>query len=92
MNGKETWQLNKKVRYRRLQEEGVLIHQEKAEALVLNDTAMAFLELCDGQRSTGEIIAELADQYEVGHEELAEDLESFIRELTQAGIILPVSA
>ena len=73
MNSKETWVLDEQVRYRRLLDEGVLIHQQKAEALILNDTAMAFLELCDGQRSTGEIIDELTQQYEVGHDELVDD-------------------
>lgn len=90
MNSKETWKLDEQVRYRRLLDEGVLIHQERAEALVLNDTAMAFLELCDGQRSTGEIIKEMAQQYEVSHEELADDLKDFIQELTQTGIIHPI--
>ena len=55
--------------------------------LILNETAMAFLELCDGQRSTADIIKEMSQQYEVGHDELKEDLKEFIRELTQAGII-----
>ena len=91
MNNQKTWQLNEQVRYRRLFDEGVLIHQEKAEALVLNDTAIAFLELCNGQRSTGEIISEMAQQYDVGHDELVEDLKGFIKELAQTGIIHPVS-
>ena len=90
MDNKETWQLDEQVRYRRLFDEGVLIHQQKAEALVLNDTAIAFLELCDGQQSTGDIINEMASQYEVGHKELAKDLQDFIKELLDAGIIRAV--
>lgn len=88
--GKKTWQLDEQVRYRRLFDEGVLIHQEQAEALVLNDTAMAFLELCDGRRSMAEIINEMTGQYDVGHDELVDDLKNLIRELDQAGIIHPV--
>ena len=89
-DNKETWQLDDQVRYRRLFDEGVLIHQQQAEALILNDTAMAFLELCDGQRSTAEIINEMTQQYEVGYEELKDDLKVFIKELEQAGIIYAV--
>ena len=86
----ETWQLDGQVRYRRLFDEGVLLHQEQAEALVLNDTAMAFLELCDGHRSTAEIITEMTGQYDVGQDELLNDLKDLIKELNQAGIIHPV--
>ena len=88
----ETWQLDEQVRYRRLFDEGVLIHQKQAEALILNETAMAFLELCDGQRSTADIINEMSQQYEVGHDELKEDLKEFVQELTRAGIIRAVVA
>jgi hypothetical protein len=52
---------------------------------------MAFLELCDGQRSTGDIIDEITSQYDVGHKELAKDLQDFIKELLAAGIIRPVT-
>ena len=54
--GKTIWQVQSSVRFRRLFDEAVLIHQEKAEALVLNDTAVSFLEGCDGVRSVEEII------------------------------------
>ena len=88
----ETWQLDEQVRYRRLFDEGVLIHQKQAEALILNETAMAFLELCDGQRSTADIINEMSLQYEVGQDELKEDVKEFVQELTRAGIIRAVVA
>ena len=82
-----TWKLDKNVRYRRLLDEAVLIHQEQAEALVLNDTAVAFLELCDGIRSTTVIIGEMTGKYEVARDDLEKDLEPFIDELAESGII-----
>jgi len=91
MDSTKTWQLDEQVRYRRLFEEGVLIHQEQAEALILNDTAMAFLELCDGQRNTAEIIDEMTQRYDVAHAELLGDLSGFIEELLKAGVIHPVT-
>jgi len=84
---KEIWQIDDQVRYRRLFDEGVLIHQEQANALILNDTGIAFLELCDGQRNAGEIIDGLSDVYDVKSETLQEDIESFIGELAGQGII-----
>ena len=88
----DIWRLDKNVRYRRLLDEAVLIHQQQAEALVLNDTAVAFLELCDGLRTMADIIGKLTGTYAVDSDELAKDLEPFIDELAGDGIIHRVDA
>ena len=81
------WKVNSSVRYRRLFDEAVLIHQDRAEALVLNDTAVSFLEGCDGERTVGEIIEAMTGEFEVSAEELAADLGPFIEQLEAEGII-----
>ena len=91
INGDDVWQLDEHVRFRRLFDEGVVIHQDQAEALVLNDTGVAFLELCNGRRNTGEIVSGLTESFDVGSEILATDLEPFITELAEGGIIHRVS-
>ena len=88
--GSMIWRLDSAVRFRRLLDEAVLIHQEKAEALVLNDTAVSFIELCDGRRTVDEIIAAIVESFEVSAEQLTEDLMPFIKELSREGIIKPV--
>ena len=85
--GSTIWQLDSAVRFRRLFDEAVLIHQEKAEALVLNDTAVSFIELCDGERTADEIITLMLESFEVTSQQLAEDLLLFIKELSEEGII-----
>lgn len=87
MDTNDTWYLDEHVRYRRLFDEAVLIHQQRSEALVLNDTGVAFLELCDGQSSVGKIISVLAVRYQVEAVTLANDLQPFIEELARDGII-----
>ena len=83
----QVWQLDEHVRFRRLFDEGVVIHQDQAEAIVVNDTGVTFLELCDGLRSTGDIIQDMKIQFEVEPETLAADLEPFINELAAGGVI-----
>ena len=83
----KTLQLDKNVRYRRVLDEAVVIHQDQAEALVLNDTAIAFLELCDGNRNFGEIIATMTGTYDVTVGGLELDLQPLIQELAASGII-----
>jgi hypothetical protein len=92
INTNHIWQLDEHVRFRRLFDEGVVIHQGQAEAIVLNDAGVAFLELCDGSRNAGEIISGMAAQFEVTSETLAVDLEPFIEELAESGVILLVTA
>jgi hypothetical protein len=85
------WKIDSAVRFRRLLDEAVLIHQDKAEALVLNDTAVSFLEACDGERTVGEIIAALMRDFEVSEDDLARDLLPFIDRLAIERIIVAVS-
>ena len=81
------WKVQPSVRFRRLFDEAVLIHQQKAEALVLNDTAISFIEACDGERSVADIIDGMTGDFEVSAEQLAEDLAPFIEQLAAEGII-----
>ncbi len=90
IDGATTWQVDSSVRFRRLFDEAVLIHQEKAEALVLNDTAVSFIELCNGERTADEIITLLTDSFEVTPQQLAADLQPFIIQMSEEGIIKPL--
>jgi hypothetical protein len=85
-----TWQLDPQVRYRRIFDEGVVVHQQKAEALVLNEVGVSFLELCDGERSVQQIIDLMAEQYETTVDVLSRDVREFVVELGEAGVITPV--
>lgn len=88
MNSNETiWKVDRGVRFRRLLDEAVLINQATAEALVLNDTAISFIEACDGVRTVGEIIGAMTQDFDVEAGQLAADLEPFIAQLAAAGII-----
>ena len=84
---KQVWKVDPSVRFRRLFDEAVLIHQAKAEALVLNDTAISFIEGCDGERTVEQVIAGMVEEFDVSAEQLAEDLRPFIEELAAQGII-----
>jgi len=87
MNTSHIWKIDEHVRFRRLFDEGVVIHQEQAETVVLNDTGVTFLELCDGQRKTGDIISTMSETFDIDSETLLEDLRPFIQELAELGII-----
>lgn len=85
--GRTIWKVDPGVRFRRLFDEAVVIHQVKAEALVLNDTAISFIEACDGERTVKEIVAAMTADFDVSAEQLAADLAPFIEQLAAEGII-----
>ena len=84
---KTIWKVDSGVRFRRLLDEAVLIHEQKAEALVLNDAAISFIEACDGKHTVDEIIATMTEDFEVSADQLAADLAPFIEQLAAEGII-----
>jgi pyrroloquinoline quinone biosynthesis protein D len=51
-----------RVDYDRVRQRPVILYPEGA--LFINDTAKAILELCDGQRTVGDIAAELGTRYQ----------------------------
>lgn len=88
-NSENIWRVDPKVCYRRIFDEGVVIHQQKAEALVLNEVGVSFLELCDGDRSVQQIIELMLQQYDTGVEVLTRDVHDFVQELSESGVIVP---
>jgi hypothetical protein len=78
------------VRYRRIEGEAVVLRQTAAEVLVLNEVGASVLELADGERSVGEWIDALADEYAGDSGALARDVLAFAAELAEAGLLEPV--
>ena len=74
------------VRYRLIGDEAVVIRQQAAEALVLNEVAGAILALLDGNRTARQIAAELGDQFEAKPEVLLDDVRRYLAELEELGI------
>lgn len=74
--------------------EGLLVVPRQALQVVLNGTSLRVLQLVDGKRSTAEIAAVLASEYEQvpSLDELVADVASALGELSELGAIEPVSA
>ena len=78
------------VRFRLVREEAVVLKQDEGETLVLNEVASRILQLLDGQRTISEVAEALLAEFEVGQEEILEDVTHFTRELVEAGVVEPV--
>jgi pyrroloquinoline quinone biosynthesis protein D len=56
-------------------------------ALALNPTGAAIVELCDGRRTFGELVAALAERYKAPVEKLRPDVAGYIRRLKERGLV-----
>ena len=86
-DGDKVWALNSKVSYGQLFDEPALVIENQVDAIVLNETAACFIELCDGQRTVDAIIEMVVEDFEVSAEQLALDLAPFIEAMAEEGII-----
>ena len=75
------------VRFRTVLDEGVVIKQDTAEVLVLNEVGARVLELIDGERTTAQLAAALEEQFVAPPEEIRRDLEHYLGELVAAGLV-----
>lgn len=75
------------VRFRTVLDEGVVIKQDTAEVLVLNEVGARVLELLDGTRTVGDVETALAREFDAPAAELGRDLESYVEQLLAAGIV-----
>jgi Coenzyme PQQ synthesis protein D (PqqD) len=77
------------VRFRAVDDETVVIRQEAAEALVLNELAGRILDLIDGHRTVGAVVDQLLQEYEVEPTDLVADVQEYLEELLATGVVLP---
>ncbi len=81
--------------YRQIADECLLvpIRQQVADLqyiYVLNPVANRIWELLDGKRTLAEVREQLLEEFEVGPQELEQDLQEFMEQLRQIGAIREV--
>jgi hypothetical protein len=80
------------LRFRRIDDEAVVVRQRAGEVLVMNETAARLLELADGRTSVAGWVEVLAGEYEVDRQALARDVLTFAADLTDEGMLELVPA
>jgi hypothetical protein len=75
------------LRFRRVDEEAVVVRQRAGEVLVLNETAARLLELADGRSRVADWVDVLAGEYEVDREDLERDVLAFTADLAAQGML-----
>ncbi|HJX27538.1 MAG TPA: PqqD family protein [Thermoanaerobaculia bacterium] len=75
------------LRFRRVDDEAVVIRQRAGEVLVMNETAARLLELADGRTSVAGWVDILAGEYDVDRGALERDILAFAADLADGGML-----
>ena len=81
------FRLRDDVRYRVVGDEAVVVRQKAAEVIALNDVGARVLELMSDTKGIAEVVDTLAREYDVDRAMLEIDVESFVGEIVEAGIL-----
>ncbi|HEY4828730.1 MAG TPA: pyrroloquinoline quinone biosynthesis peptide chaperone PqqD [Solirubrobacteraceae bacterium] len=77
-----------RLRYDEVREEHLLLVPEGA--VRLNPTAVAVLELCDGERSVDDIVGVLSERY--GGADVGDDVRGLVDGMAQRGLLVDAAA
>ena len=77
------------VRFRSVGGEAVVVAQERAEVLGLNEVGGRVLALLDGETTVAGLVARLAEEFEAAPGELERDVTAFLARLVEAGVAVP---
>jgi hypothetical protein len=86
-NLEKIYERSSEVRYRILEGQAVVVLQDVAQVLVLSEVGARVLELLDGKRKLVAVRDLLLVEYEVDEPQLEQDLNDYINQLKEAGII-----
>ncbi len=82
------FQLRSDVRYRIVDHQAVVLCQEQAEVLGLNEVGSRVLDLIHADRMPlADLISTLAKDYEVDLQQLEQDISQFLTELVERGVV-----
>ena len=86
-NLEKIYERSSEVRYRILEGQAVVVLQDVAQVLVLSEVGARVLELLDGKRKMVAVRDLLLVEYEVDEAQLEQDLNDYINQLKEAGIV-----
>jgi len=78
---------NQEFKLEELDNELLLYHPAKTKTVYMNETASLVWQLCDGQRSIGDISELLKESFPEAADRVAEDVESTLKTFAEHGAI-----
>ena len=80
--------LHPQVISRTVEGEAVIVLPESGQVGVLNEVGTRVWELADGRHSLEEIVAVIAEEFEVTSEQARQDVDAFVQELVEKEMLI----
>ena len=87
MDPDKVFQKKRGVVFRKIMDEMVLLNTRGGEVVVLNEVGGDIWDAIDGKRTFADLINYLLEIYDENRENLERDLEEFLNQLLEAGLI-----
>lgn len=81
------FRLRPDVRYRVIDNEALVLRQDDAEILGLNEVGTKVLDLLESGRTVGQVVRALQQELDVDRRRLQTDVEGFLGELMASGVV-----
>jgi Coenzyme PQQ synthesis protein D (PqqD) len=75
------------IRFRVVGDEGVVVRQDSAEVIAVNDVGASILSLLGERPTLAQLLEELLLEFEVDRESLRQDVVRFLSDLVSAGVV-----
>ncbi len=72
--------LHPRLRFRTIEEEGVIVHLESARVIVVNAVGLFLVEALNEPKFVSELIEETVQAFDVTHEEVGPDILAFLEQ------------
>lgn len=79
--------LDPRARFRRFENDGIVIHQKTAEAIVVSEVATRLLEMTNGTRTLQECVEAIQSEFDAPADVIERDVIQFAAELADIGIV-----
>jgi hypothetical protein len=79
--------LDPRARFRRFENDGIVIHQKTAEAIVVSEVGTRLLEMTNGTRTLAECVGAIQSEFDAPADVIERDLVQFARELAEMGVL-----
>lgn len=86
-----SFQVAEDVLYRQVENEAILLHIPDGAYYSLNETSILFWEALEAQKPFAPVIEQILAEYAVDRSTVLQDLEAFLQELTDLGLIAHAS-
>lgn len=88
---KKQYQVAEDILFRQVETEGILLHVSSRTYYSLSETSILFWQALSDSKPLTPIVEQITNEYEVDRDRVLADLTSFLQDLSDCGIISPIT-